>query len=399
VQTDQSLSLSPNYIESLLAARDLVKEVRFHGQTLEQPPPHTLLHLLLRHSMLLEYTGAASRLLIKRGLLPPALRREPELVDLPLGQLMQTVWRQMAKKISVADAGEMELGEYLLGFTPSGEPDLAREPDLKPLSEFRASLSHLKSLDVDRLEKLMAGTLDLCSHRLDAWITSLATKRLAELRKANPTGVLFGGYGWVMNLKPADAQTKVTPPPGEPDPVFQATNNPGFVHAPSLTQASTVAILRSGHLTHAGAAGQTANDLLAIDLSSERVRLATWLLDGVRQGQPLGALLGYRFERRLQEVRKAQFFRPSANSHHWWRGSWNRTNQSIRSRSKPSPPTTSWMVWPCCGACKKRRPQRPRNGTKTQFLLGKRSVKRRLSFPPLILTTRTSRPCKLSLQS
>ena len=43
------------------------------------------------------------------------------------------------------------------------------------------------------------------------------------------------------------------------------------------------------------------NDLLAIDLSSERVRLATWLLDGVRQGQPLGALLGYRFERRLQE--------------------------------------------------------------------------------------------------
>ena len=49
------------------------------------------------------------------------------------------------------------------------------------------------------------------------------------------------------------------------------------------------------------------NDLLAIDLSSERVRLATWLLDGVRQGQPLGALLGYRFERRLQEAGKPQF--------------------------------------------------------------------------------------------
>jgi len=307
VQADQSLSLSPNYIESLLAARDLVKEVQFHGQTLEQPPPHTMLHLLLRHSMLLEYAAAASRLLIKRGLLQPALRREPELVDLPLGQFMQTVWRQMAKKITVTDAGEMELGKYLLGFTPSGEPDLTREPDLKPLSEFRASLSHLKSLDVDRLEKLMAGTLDLCSHRLDAWITSLATKRLAELRKANPSGVLFGGYGWVMNLKPANAQTQVNPPPGEPEPVFQAPNNPGFVHTPSLTQASTVAILRSGHLTHAGAASQTPNDLLAIDLSSERVRLATWLLDGVRQGQPLGALLGYRFERRLQEGGKAQF--------------------------------------------------------------------------------------------
>lgn len=307
VQADQSLSLSPNYIEALLAARDLNK-VRFHGLTLEQPPPHTLLHLLLRHSMLLEYTAAGSRLLIKLGLLQPALRREPELVDLPMGQLMQTVWRQMVKKISVPDAGEMEVGKYLLGFAPSGEPDLAREPDLKPLSEFRASLAHLKSVPVDKLEKLMAGTLDLCSHRLDAWITSLATKRLAELRKARPTGVLFGGYGWVMNLKPAGAQTKVAPPPaGEQEPVFQSPNNPGFVHTPSLTQASTVALLRSGHLTHAVTANQTPNDLLAIDLSSERVRLATWLLDGVRQGQPLGALLGYRFERRLQEVGKAEF--------------------------------------------------------------------------------------------
>jgi len=40
------------------------------------------------------------------------------------------------------------------------------------------------------------------------------------------------------------------------------------------------------------------------------VRLASWLLDGVRTGQPLGALLGYRFERRLQEVGKAQFIAP-----------------------------------------------------------------------------------------
>ena len=126
------------------------------------------------------------------------------------------------------------------------------------------------------------------------------------MRKASPTGVLFGGYGWVMNLKPEAAQTKVTPPPGEPEPIFQSANNPGFVHTPSLTQASTVAILRSGHLAHAG---EQPNGPLAIDLSSERVRLATWLLDGVRQGQPLGALLGYRFERRLQEARPrlAQF--------------------------------------------------------------------------------------------
>jgi hypothetical protein len=296
-------ALTPNYIEALLGARDLDA---IRHQTILQPPPPTLLYLLLRHSLLLEYAAGASRLLINRGLLQAGLRREPELVDLPLGQLMQTVWRQLATKITVPGVPEpVELAKYLLGFTSSGEPDLGREPDLKALGEFRASLAHLKSLPPARLEQLMTGTLDLCSYRLDAWISSLATKRLAEMRKANPAGVLFGGYGWVMNLQPATAQSTVAPPPGESAPLFQSASNPGFVHAPSLTQATTAAVLRSGHLAHAG--NQMPNDLLAIDLSSERVRLAAWLLDGVRQGQPLGALLGYRFERRLQEAEKAKF--------------------------------------------------------------------------------------------
>ena len=105
---------------------------------------------------------------------------------------------------------------------------MAREPDLQPLSDFRASLNHLKSLESDRLEELMTGTLDLCSHRLDAWITSFATKRLAEMRSASPTGVLFGGYGWVMNLKPGTAQSKVLPPPGEQGPVFRIVKQSRF---------------------------------------------------------------------------------------------------------------------------------------------------------------------------
>ena len=84
VQAEQSSSLTPNYIETLLAARDLDDD-SFRRPSVQQPPPRTLLYLLLRHSMLLEYAAAASRLLINRGLLQPAQRREPELVDLPLG--------------------------------------------------------------------------------------------------------------------------------------------------------------------------------------------------------------------------------------------------------------------------------------------------------------------------
>ena len=302
VQAGDIRALSPNYIDALLASRKL-DDIR-DDKVLEQAP-RSLLYLLLRHSMLLEYGAACAEQLIKRQSLSRGLRREAELVNLKTGQPTRTVWDQLKVNITVTGAGQMQLGTYLLGFQPSGEPDTAREPGLKPLSDFRASLAHLKSLDAGRLEELMKGTLDLCSHRLDAWITSVATKRLDELRKVNPTGMVLGGYGWVMNLKPALAQQQVPTPPGERGPVFLSTNNPGFVHTPSLAHASTAAILRSGHLAHSG--GQNPNDLLAIDLSSERVRLAKWLLDGVRQGQPLGALLGYRFERRLQEAGQAKF--------------------------------------------------------------------------------------------
>src|SRR5207302_2531554 len=61
------------------------------------------------------------------------------------------------------------------------------------------------------------------------------------------------------------------------------------------------AVLRSGYLSHRDADP----NVLALDLSSDRVRLALEILDGVRAGQPVGALLGYRFERALRERRLA----------------------------------------------------------------------------------------------
>src|SRR5439155_20594513 len=42
-------------------------------------------------------------------------------------------------------------------------------------------------------------------------------------------------------------------------------------------------------------------DTLAVDLTSERVRLALGILDGMRTGQSLGALLGYRIQRALHD--------------------------------------------------------------------------------------------------
>ncbi|HEX8920778.1 MAG TPA: hypothetical protein VF766_04840, partial [Pyrinomonadaceae bacterium] len=74
---------------------------------------------------------------------------------------------------------------------------------------------------------------------------------------------------------------------------------------PSLNHATAAAILRSGYLTHASPEDR---DRLSVNLSSERVRRAKYLIDGVRNGQTLEALLGYLFERGLHDwtTRSAQ---------------------------------------------------------------------------------------------
>jgi len=91
-----------------------------------------------------------------------------------------------------------------------------------------------------------------------------------------------------------------TLPPGEPGPLQTAANDSGFIHAPSMTHAATAALLRNAHLGPLGVPSATGP--FAIDLSSRRAREASRLLEGVRQGQPLGALLGYRVERLLHDT-------------------------------------------------------------------------------------------------
>ncbi|MET0657686.1 MAG: hypothetical protein ABW110_05960, partial [Steroidobacteraceae bacterium] len=68
--------------------------------------------------------------------------------------------------------------------------------------------------------------------------------------------------------------------------------------APSINHAVAAAVLRNAYLTHAT---QQNAELFAVNLTSERVRTAVSFLEGVRNGQELGALLGYQFERALHD--------------------------------------------------------------------------------------------------
>lgn len=277
--------LAPDFIQLLLNTS--VAGIR--DQTLPEPRPGGLLYTLLRHAALLEYTRAAQNILIARGLMTPLQRRDPEIIDVDGSPF--TSRKQLAMVVPAVSPQPLEV--YLHQLTSFADISV------RQLGQFRESLQHLSALTVPELERHMTGTLDLCSYRLDAWITSLAARRLMDMRQANPEGVYLGGYGWVENLKPAAPRPAAATVPEESSPPpLELPDNPGFIHAPSLAQAAAAAVLRSGHLTHRNV---ESGKLLAIDLSSARVRLAKWLLDGVRAGQPLGALLGYRFERGLHE--------------------------------------------------------------------------------------------------
>lgn len=256
-----------------------------------------LLYLLLRHSLLSQYASATWAILVREQLKSRVDRSEPELVDL-LPRSTETIWRLLDQPIALTGGGT--LGEYLDDHSTAAQEQAAR-----PLREWRAAVRSLHRLPAAELERLMGETLDTASHRLDAWITSFAQKRLEWLRARGGGGVQIGGYGWVEDVRRSGARgAPITPPPGEAGtPIHEDRSSAGYVHAPSLAHAGAAAVLRSGHLS----SGRAADAPFAVDLSSERVRTAIELFEGVRDGQPLGALLGYRFERGLHENHPGQF--------------------------------------------------------------------------------------------
>jgi hypothetical protein len=164
-------------------------------------------------------------------------------------------------------------------------------------SRVRSALEEIAQIiSIDERRLLLSETLDCCSHRLDAWVTAAASRRLSDIRDLGANGAFIGAYGWIENIElhtPDDA--------GQVDgrTVMHDRADGGFIHAPGITHAVAAGILRSARLTHRR--GDPNSDALDIDLSSARVRDALSILDGMRCGQTLGALLGYRLERRLHE--------------------------------------------------------------------------------------------------
>jgi hypothetical protein len=297
----ESAGLTNNYLRPILE----MMERQWDGlNTLQDPkfaeelaPERPLLCQLAIHAALRAIVDAAYAIAERQGLGIEAV--EPEFVGIQQQQTTLTPWELLAEPGFNLPDGAATLGDLL------AQPALPDLPELRPLIEFKSALDWLSKLPSAELERLLTETLDTASHRLDAWFTSLASKRLWALRNdAGVTGIRLGGYGWLEQLRPSAPPAPA--PPAEiidghllpPGPVTVDPYNEGYMLAPSINHATAAAVMRNGYR---GRSIGGAADHLAVNLSSRRVRRALYLIDGIRAGQSLAALLGYRFERGLHE--------------------------------------------------------------------------------------------------
>jgi hypothetical protein len=237
--------------------------------------PESLLYIVLRHAVLHEFLRLAD-ILIGTPRVP-----EPEsMIFGGRGLVLDSPWSRL-----------FGIGLFALGgLTPAQflrSPAADSHPTATP-AWYLTSLKILETLPTAELERLFTETLDVCSHRIDAWVTSLATRTLAMQRDGR-RGSWLAAYGWLEKITPSATPATQTLPDGRIAKV--QTSGGGHVHAPGMTHAAAGAALRNASLTRG----------TPLDLSSDRVRRAMLVLDAIRTGEMPGSVLGAMFERGLRE--------------------------------------------------------------------------------------------------
>ena len=289
-----------NYLRKLGDTSLLYTDVQDQGTLKNVAPPGELtplLYLIARHSLLLEIMAAArssTSTVLTPVFSPPSLPKILE-IDFELWGIVTT-------------AGQADL-TTLLTTQPSGgggksvfQLVQSRGRDAQGIpfdgGERYATIANelfdVSGLPVAELERVFTETLDLAAHRLDAYVTAYATRRLTKFRESDSSTwnqTYLGGYGVVENVRPVARTTRqvngVT--------YDVQLDNGGYVHAPSPRHATAAAILRSGRM-----AEQHDPTKYAIELPSDRARRARLLVEGVRNGQTLGELLGFELESGLR---------------------------------------------------------------------------------------------------
>jgi len=211
-----------------------------------------------------------------------AIAKDPSFAGLKLSTRVQPVGREIeAFNAATAKVGQLSL-RALAVTRPRGFVDAVAGPLQRKSALVLAGLARLQEIAAEpdgqaRLETLLMETVDLFQHRMDAWATGLAYRRLVKRRRAGLKGLAGGYWGMIGKLRPTSAT-------GAGD---------GYIQAPSMHQATSAALLRSAYLRH--------GDAFALGLDSASVRQGMDLLDLLQAGIGPAAALGYLGERLLHE--------------------------------------------------------------------------------------------------
>jgi hypothetical protein len=300
-----------NYILWLIdAASTSLDTLREESGFTKNQTPKALLYLFLRHALMLGYYDASYNLHRDAGFLSStellAMRTEPSFVHVAdaTGTSESRFAALYKTESRITGSPTLQVSEYVTQQLPtaSATADLAAQID---------ALKMLVNASTAELERLFAEHIDTCSYRYDAWLLGLVNQRLATQRaitdgEQQGSGIYLGAYAWVEDLHPSINQLVPVELPDDlaaqfpgTSPLFSDANNGGYIHAPSIPHADAAAVLRAGFLAAQSAGGNTGE--LSVNLSSDRVRIALSLIEGIRTGQSLGALLGYQFELGLHD--------------------------------------------------------------------------------------------------
>ncbi|HEX8906517.1 MAG TPA: hypothetical protein VF771_16825, partial [Longimicrobiaceae bacterium] len=278
------------------------------------PRPSSLLYMLLHFALAMEAGRGVHLWLAARGVQADELVRSRKFLNVGPSP-SPSPWEVFRAPASRIVRGETDRPLLELVHAPQLAGGVGRG-----VAEQRAGLEVLRGMPTARLERALVEHVDTLSYRLDAWQTSLFTRRLHRQRRLDApvgerrTGVYLGAYGYLEHLRPPTAEPASARAPRRrtrvaddslprelrqgAENLFAEAGNAGYVHAPSMAHATAAALLRNGYLTHAT---PDQPESLAVNLSSERVRRARYLLDGVRNGQSLEVLLGVQFERGMHD--------------------------------------------------------------------------------------------------
>ena len=145
--------------------------------------------------------------------------------------------------------------------------------------------------DMNIIRNYVIEFFDLFNYRLDAWLMGILNNKIRTRMNLGKHRLALGCFGWLFNLKEVD------------DYKLGCTNE--YIVAPSINQAITGAILRSSY-NNSVKNGKAHNYDMGVNLSSERVRSAIRIIEGIQNGLSLGCILGADMERLIHEAWKTK---------------------------------------------------------------------------------------------